>query len=119
MDGLRHSNYYYSGYHDMYQEDCEPPERTSIMSATDEELQEIPVEEQIRLLRAQVEELGNALNRCIEILNTFQNTSSRFMHCLEGEISHMDYEFRRHTDGFHAMLIIGHKEEEKDESTVP
>lgn len=115
---------YYSGYfyEDAVPEDCEQPVINQIMAMSEEELKDMPLEEQVRLLKEQVNELGNTLSRCIQILNQFQRTSSDYMRFMEHKSESVYYsltnELERHTGQFHAMLIIGNKEAKKDESDI-
>ena len=78
----------------------------------------ISLEEQIDSLRNQVHELNFALNRCIDILNQFQHTSSDYIHYIDDKTDIISQELTKHTDSFHAMLIIGNNKEEKNESNI-
>lgn len=117
--GRYYNPYTYDTVRIPYHEDCDPPHNNEIMVMSEEELKEIPLEEQVALLKAQVESLGNTLNRCINILNTFQYTSAEYMSFVEMKTEQAMYEIHKHSDSFHAMLIVGHKEEKKDESDIP
>lgn len=120
--GKYYNPYNYDDLHYIpFSEECEQPARDEIMVMSDEELKDVPLREQVALLRAQVDSLGETLSRCINILNTFQHTSTEYMQFVDAKAERAAYEIHKHSDCFHAMLIVGHKhkEKDKDESDIP
>lgn len=102
-------------YYDIVQE-CEQPARGPCL--TEEELNELTPEDQIALLKEEVANLGEALSRCINIVNTLQHTVAEYMHYMDRQVDVTRYELDNHRGSFHSMLIIGNKEEKKDESDI-
>lgn len=97
-------------------ENCDTLHNNEIMTMSEEELKEIPLEKQIVLLKAQVESLGIALDRCINILNKFQNTSAEYMNFIDSKTEQAMRDIQKHSGNFHAMLIIGNEKEKKDDN---
>ena len=111
---------YYEQFHDEYN-NCEIdiPIRTSFMDLSDEQLKDIPIEEQVRLLKKEVNVLSNSLSRCIHILNAFQNTYTDYLNYMDSKIQRTASRIEQHMDCYHTMLIISNKEIKKDESNIP
>lgn len=77
-------------------------------------------EEQVQWLQNENQQLRKDFNRLCDIVADIQYTLTRMMQYSESRINDLEWSLQRHTNKFHAMLIISpeKKEGESDENNI-
>lgn len=100
-------------------EECEQPATTGVsIEELNKMINKMSPEDQIIVLKEEIVHLGNALSRCINIVNNLQHNVEDYMHYVDMQLNSTRHAINKHTNSFHTMLIIDNKEDQKDESDI-